>query len=191
MALNLSNNGFSSQFPHFYRGKQIIRRILASCLFLMLLMSCRKKDEILFSEFIQFNNAEMISDENYVIATDIIDSLILENPSSKSYILVRYTDLCDVSRIPLEVEFTSADSRVETLDIELPLFKESNSDSGETRDAFGIYESKIPLPFTPDYRSGGYISLSSPQNDIKGILALGLIIVKNNISSSNHETDKR
>lgn len=177
MALNMSNNGFAIGTLLPFKENCVTWKSIALIFILIILTSCRKKEDILFSQFIQLNNAEMMSEENYVFPTDVIDSLTLSDPRAQSFLMIRYNDLCDISELPLKVEYTSKETSIDTLDMKLPLFIEGLHEK-EKRDAFGVYEEKILLPFIPDNQSGGFISVSSNGSNVKGVLALGILIIR-------------
>ena len=152
--------------------------ILHFLLFLVCIGSftnCKDRSDILYSEFIQFGNTGMIPFQDYVFETNL-DSLY-QKVSSDASVMLRYSDLCDLKTLSLKIESSALNSdSIFQKDISIPLFDETGFN--KKRDGYGLYEIEIPILNDIDKSEGSFISLLTPDYNTKGIIAIGLIIKK-------------
>lgn len=145
-----------------------------SFLFLMIMLACGNNQQIIYSQFIEFKNSELNKNENYIFNTAVKDSISLKKNGNKSLLMVRYSDSCNVSELPLKIEYSTSEGTICSEDLIISLFQRNNYDSD--RDGFGVYETEISLPFSPDHNEGGFVAISSHEK-IKGVLAIGLMTI--------------
>lgn len=144
-------------------------------LFFSLFVACGNGNDIVSSRYINLGN-EGITQGNDYLFENLIDSL--SNKDKKGYnifLSIRYSDLCNVVSLPLEIEYGSVNSdTISKKSVGLNLFDDKGKPIGKGN--FGLYEetqSIISDILVDDYF---FISLSCKQPSISGINSIGILI---------------
>lgn len=156
---------------------------------LLIHTSCKKSEDLEESCFYDFDREGMKPDLQYIFNPfkDFQDSLKINEKEIYSIdLIIRYSELCELRKIPLDVEYASLDNdSLKTKRIEISLYDESDYIEGKGN--YGIYDVTVPFLKHQVVEKGFYISISTPEKSTHGILSLGIIC--KNIKSSSDETD--
>ena len=140
-------------------------------------VACGDSYDIVSSRYINLGN-DGISQGTEYLFDNLLDTLTYNQNKGYNILLsIRYSDLCDIAKIPLEMEYGSVNTDTVTQkSIEINLFDKSGKPIGKGN--FGCYEetSKIFSDIVID--ECFFISLCCKQHSIPGINSIGIIIKK-------------
>ncbi|MCH5227408.1 MAG: hypothetical protein J1F16_06305 [Muribaculaceae bacterium] len=146
-----------------------------SILFSIAFSSCSLKEEsIVSSDFVEFGHDGIVPDKEYVFYPFESVSDTVSSHTFAVSLIVRYTDLCKIKSLPLNIEKGSiwSDS-ISNFQVELPLFQLNDNSNGKGN--FGLYQTLFPLFPSIQNEEGSFISISSSSKDTKGIISMGII----------------
>lgn len=142
----------------------------------LLVSSCVKVSEFDESIFFDMENHHMGKDVEYIFKP--FEKLSEEKCKGKFFLVelaVRYSDICDLQSLPLDIEYASlAHDSIKNLRILMPLFNEADEMQGKGN--FGVFQSGQILLKKQPYEEGFFISVSSPVEDTQGIVSLGITL---------------
>ena len=91
------------------------------------------------------------------------------------YLALRFSDNCVIKKLPINMEYFSLEhDSIKKSNFIIPLFDENDAYNG--RGNFGIYEIEIPLFSRQQFEDSLSLYLSTPEENTKGILSLGIIL---------------
>ena len=159
-----------------------MKNLFSLCLlFISILCWCTSKipssdSENEYSIFIDFSHRGMEPKMEYLF--DSFGSLPGDSIGKNCCIdiAVRYSDMCNLKALPLNIEVISQTDSISNYKIDFPLFNTYDTKAGKGN--FGIYEKKLPLFSKPISSQVLQIAISTNEKNTKGILSLGIICKK-------------
>lgn len=154
---------------------------LLLCILLLGLMACsylpEKKNA--FAAFIDLGHEGMVENVEYLLRPPFAneaDSLKFSEFAGKPCavsLVVRYSNQCPMKSLPLSVEaLYNIDDSVINQKFKIDLFDRNGAPVSPGN--YGVYQARLPLTENQILDYNFYVSVSTPQQNASGILALGV-----------------
>ena len=145
---------------------------------LCLSTNCERQETHIISDFINFESSPLSKNcqYNFIFNNESINDSILY---VDTYIIIRFSNLCEIQSLPLEFEYSSIVDNKEKKDtISVPLF--NSFDKIEGRRGYAVYEAKFPCLQHLPFNRYSFFAFRPLETIEKGILSVGLYIKPEN-----------
>lgn len=140
---------------------------------------CRFNDKVVTSRYIDFGKEGMPTSIDCVF-DNLFDSIIIdENKRYDIFISIRYSEMCQLQTIPLEIEYGSINSdTIQSKKILINLFDGNDKTIGKGN--MGLFETSTELLSDIYLNEGFFVSIKTEQTSAYGITGAGITIKNNN-----------
>lgn len=154
---------------------QAFDKFFITAFFIILFTSCRDKNHIFSSSFIDFDHSGLKQNQEYLfIPCKEIGNNDSFHKNCSLWIAVRYSDKCKIKSIPLNIEISSPElDTILNLEKDVDLFSTDDHPLGKGH--YGIYETEFNLLEDLQVDPEMKVSVSTTEPDTKGIMSMGII----------------